>query len=263
MITDGAQRWRDRRGIYRPAGEVIRTADFEVGEFADDTTPRRFVEQHHYSASYPAARFRFGLYRRGELAGVAVFSHPVNDRVLSVFPGEPVESVELGRFVLLDQVAGNGETWFLARCFDVLRRDGLVGVLSFSDPTPRSTADGRVVHVGHIGNIYQAHNARYWGRGRARILKLLPDGTVLNERTIAKIRRRDRGYRPAVAMLERLGAPPLADGEDATAWLERQLAAFTRPLRHPGNHKYGWALDRRARRHLPASQPYPKLALVK
>ena len=31
-------------------------------------------------------------------------------------------TVELGRFVLLDSVAGNGETWFLARSFDILRK---------------------------------------------------------------------------------------------------------------------------------------------
>ena len=48
-----------------------------------DTTPRAFIEQHHYAGTYPAARERFGLYRRGELVGCAVFSHPTNDKVLS------------------------------------------------------------------------------------------------------------------------------------------------------------------------------------
>ena len=33
---------------------------------------REFVERHHYSRSYPAARRRFGLYRGGELEGVGV-----------------------------------------------------------------------------------------------------------------------------------------------------------------------------------------------
>ena len=34
------------------------------------------------------------------------------------------QAVELGRFVFLDQVGFNGESWLLARCFELLRRDG-------------------------------------------------------------------------------------------------------------------------------------------
>lgn len=163
------QRWRDHRDSYRPAGEVIDPHAYEVAPIADDRTPKAFVLAHHYSGSYPSARFRFGLYRGGALVGVAVYSHPCNDKVLtSVFPGQALASVELGRFVLLDDVPGNGETWFLARTFELLRAQGLAGVVSFSDPTPRATATGRVVFPGHIGTIYQAHNAVYLGRGTAR-----------------------------------------------------------------------------------------------
>jgi hypothetical protein len=74
--------------------------------------------------------------------------------------------VEVGRFVLLDEVPVNGETWFLARAFAALARDGVEGVLAFADPEPRATADGTVVFPGHVGTIYQAHNAVYRGRAR-------------------------------------------------------------------------------------------------
>src|ERR671937_3248818 len=85
-------------------------------------SPGPFLE-HHYAGSYPAARWRFGLFRRSVLQGVAVFSHPCHDRVLTaVFPGRATDSVELGRFILLDGVPGNGESWFLGRCFAHLRR---------------------------------------------------------------------------------------------------------------------------------------------
>lgn len=70
MITAVAQRWNDRRDSYRPAGEPIRTAAFEVAELPDDTTARGFVERHHYSASYPAARWRFGIFERGVRRGL-------------------------------------------------------------------------------------------------------------------------------------------------------------------------------------------------
>jgi len=49
--------------------------------------------------------------------------------------------VELGRSVLLDSVPGNGETWFLARCFEQMRKSDLIGVVTFSDPVPRKSPD--------------------------------------------------------------------------------------------------------------------------
>src|SRR6266536_6439087 len=132
-----SQRWRDRRESYRPTGEVINPRLYEVAELAGDREAKAFILAHDYSVSYPSARFRFGLFTRGCLVGVAVFSHPCNDRVLtSVFPLSPLDSVELGRFVLLDSVPANGESWFLARTFECLRRKGFAGVVSFSDPVP-------------------------------------------------------------------------------------------------------------------------------
>jgi len=44
--------------------------------------------------------------------------------------------------VLLDSVPGNGETWFLARCFEQLRTSDLIGVVTFSDPVPRKKVPG-------------------------------------------------------------------------------------------------------------------------
>jgi len=259
MITAITQRWRDRRDTYRPAGETIATHAHEVAAISDDRTARAFVEQHHYSGTFPAARFRFGLYRGAQLVGVAVFSHPSHDRVLTnVFPGAAVESVELGRFVLLDDVPANGETWFLARCMEGLRSEGLLGVLSFSDPVARAASDGRTVFAGHIGTIYQAHNATYLGRGPRRTLRLLPDGTVFSNRAIQKIRARDRGWRYAAETLERFGAERIAANDNALEWLHAWLPKLTRAVRHDGNHKYAWTLQRRLRRHLPQSLPYPK-----
>jgi len=254
------QRWRDRRDRYRPAGEVIRTRDYEVAAIAEDRVAKGFVQHHHYSASYPAARFRQGLYRHGELVGVAVFSHPAHDRVLtSVFPGVATAAVELGRFVLLDDVPGNGETWFLARAFEQLRREGLEGVVSFSDPVPRTCADGASVFPGHIGVIYQAHNAIYLGRGRAQVLRILPDGRAFSHRAVTKLRSGVRGWRYAAAMLEHHGATPApADDVGRRAWAAHWIAALTRPLRHAGNHKYAWGLTTAGRRALVTSLPYPK-----
>lgn len=256
MITKVNQRWRDRRDSYRPAAEVINTSAFDVSPIDDDTTARAFVENHHYSASYPAARFRFGLYRRCELVGVAVFSVPFA-HVLKLFPGPASDSTELGRFVLLDDVAANGETWFLARAFELLRREGLAGVVSFSDPMPRHAADGRLVFGGHVGTIYQAFNARYLGRSKRATEYLLPDGTSFPNRCTGKVRARERGFEYSIARLEAAGADRYLGG-DPVLWLHGALNRVTRRVRHPGKHRYVWGLNRRVWRHLPESLPYPK-----
>jgi hypothetical protein len=240
------QRWNEGRDSYRPAGEVIRASEYDVAAL-DETTAKAFVTAHHYSRTYPAARLRFGLYRRAELVGVAVFSHPMSDKVLSIFPGEPRQSVP-----------GNGETWFLARCFEELRAAGLRGVVSFSDPFPRTRADGSVVFAGHIGTIYQAHNARFLGRGTARILRLLPDGRVMSARAISKIRNGERGQDYAIAQLVSYGADAPTPGADLSAWVAAWVARLTRPMRHAGNYRYAWALDKACARWLPRSSAYPK-----
>jgi len=254
------QRWIGGKAHYRPPAETIRTADYDVAEILDDTTARQFVLTHHYSGTYPSARFRVGLYRHGALQGVAVFSHPCSDKVLTnVFPVLATSSVELGRFVLLDEVPGNGETWFLARAFDILRTHGIVGVVSFSDPMPRTTVTGDQVFLGHIGTIYAAHNGAYLGRGTARTLRLLPDARVFSDRAIQKVRKGERGWRYAAAYLEHWGATtPPDDPEDRREWLNLALRSFTRTAHHSGNHKYCWPLQKAMRCVIPHSLPYPK-----
>lgn len=257
------QRWRARRDSYRPAGEPIRTADHEVVVLEDDATAKAFVVAHHYSGSYPAARFRVGLFRRGELAGVAVFSHPCAQQVLDVLPGGREAGVELGRFVLLDEVEANGETWFLARALRLLAREGFAAVLSHSDPAPRSTAAGAVVFGGHVGTIYQASSATYLGTGPRRTQRLLPDGSVFSARAWSKIRARERGWDYSSEILVRAGAaPPPRDPSrgQLRAWLKLWVPRLSRPVRHPGMHRYAFPLDKTSRRLMPASLAYPKRA---
>lgn len=256
------QRWFRRLGTWRSPDEIIDTRAFEIAAIGSDKVARAFVEEHHYSGTYPAARERFGLYRAGELVGVAVFSHPPNEAVLAQLPCERMAGVELGRFVLLDSVPGNGESWFLARCFDLMRADGYGVVVSHSDPLPRRAADGAIVLPGHVGNVYQATNAIYAGRASSRSRWLLPDGTVFSERAMSKLRARERGYRYAIDQLVAQGADrPLDIGEDLTAWMWRELERIGRRVRHRGNHRYLWALDRHLRRQVGAMAcglPYPK-----
>lgn len=143
--------------------------------------------------------------------------------------------------MLLDEVPGNGESWFLARCFERLRREGFVGVVAHSDPLRRVLPDGTVVTPRHVGVIYQAHNGVYLGRTRARYERVGVDGRTLGDRTINKLLHGEQGHRYAAAMADRAGG----------------LESLGR-VRHPGKHKFAWYLSRRGRALLPPSLPYPK-----
>jgi hypothetical protein len=256
------QRWLWKRDKYVPPSTRIKPSEYDVVPIAGDNEARRFVEQHHYSGSYPAARERIGLYRFGELVGVAVFSVPMHEQViLSCIGGIGFnDAVELGRFVLRDEVPANGETWFLARCYALLREKAYKAVVGYSDPFPRTTAEGRTIFAGHIGTIYQASNAAYVGRSTNRTLKLLPDATVFNNRAHQKIRAGEVGWTSCVKKLTAFGADSIsadADRPAREAWLALWLPRLTRSLKHPGNFKYVWLLNQASQLTQP-QLPYPK-----
>jgi hypothetical protein len=276
VITAVCQRWTSGAARYRPTGEPFDPRAYEVEPIPDDTTAQAFGVEHHYSGSYPAARFRFGLFTRaGNLAGVAVFSTPVRKEVTTNWMhGDPLEHVELGRFVLLDDVKANAESWMIARCFRLLRREGITGVVSFSDPAPR-VLGGDVLFAGHIGFIYQASNATYCGRSKARKLRLLRhpegsevDGRVFSERAASKLRTGERGHAYAAAQLVVAGAEepprdPAGNPAGLRAWADMWIPRVTVSLPHPGNHRYFFELKRGTLNERAARErrPYPKLDL--
>ena len=260
--ADLTQRWRDRRDAYRARGEAFAPGEFGVELLPGDRAARAFVEQHHYSGSYPAARCRVGLYRQRpgwyapELVGVAVFSVPMSQAVIPKWLGVSASNgVELGRFVLLDEVPFNAETWFLARAVKVLRAEmpDLAGLVSFSDPVPRRDSGGALVMPGHVGTIYQARNAAYRGRTGAILHYQSADGRFVSPRLISKIRGEEQGWEYASRDLTALGAPARLPGEEPRAWLARVLPGFAR-VRHPGNHAYTWHFNGKPVPGL----PYPK-----
>lgn len=263
MITNVCQRWHAGRSSYRPAGEVFDPRGFEIEASADDAAVKAYVVGAHYSHSYPAARRRFTLRARGgSIVGAAVFSAPMHRDVLR--PWGMDDALELGRLVLDDAVPANAESYFVARCFEALRAEGFAGVVSFSDPEPRTTAGGERVFVGHVGTVYQALNAIYTGRATPRSLHVLPDGTIFSARAASKVRGRERGWEYAVEQLVAHGAERPADGADLSAWLRTTLARLARVMRHQGNHRYAWGLTRGARLDLRAHSvalTYPKFTL--
>lgn len=249
------QRWKLGRNYWRvDRDEGFRKAHYTIDEIKDSVA-KKFVVEHHYSGSYPIAMERVGLFHGRTLVGVCVFSIPINNSVVPRYTGLAAEQgTELGRFVLLDEVPYNAESYFLAGAFKVLRelRASVSAVVAYSDPMPRSTASGDVVLPGHIGIAYQASNALYLGRASSKTLHLTPSGIALSSRAISKVRLQEHGAQSAENRLVKLGATPRSFGQDPSEWIDNILASDKfRKVRHPGNHIYAWALgNQRNKAHL-------------
>lgn len=267
------QRWRERRDRYRPAGERIEPSRYGV-DVISDKAAAAFVAEHHYAPNVPPQVLSIGLFDAHaigapRLAGVCVFSVSMNQRAVPCRTGQPANrGCELGRLVLLDDVAANGESWFVSRAFKLLRdeKPHLAAVVSYSDPLPRRRSDGSLFKVGHIGTVYQALGARFVGRSAARTLLIANDGTVVSERSLSKLRNDERGAGYAYDQLRLLGAPPMEPGESGAGYVARvtSLTMFRR-VAHPGNFTYVWGLGRSRERQkveagMPPALPYPKAA---
>jgi hypothetical protein len=258
----GRESWRRRRdgGFNRRLYEVREIWTRQAKPFVEDT---------HYLGSMPSDKRNYGLFEisSGRLVGVAVLSTPTSRYTIPrVFPelDPTTEAAELGRFVLLDEVPANAESWFLGQVREQAARPSrldpakvkppLHGLVMFSDPVARRAAavldsDGTVivpareVTPGHVGTIYQASGCEYLGLSGASTEAVLPDGTVFGRRTMQKIRAQEQGHRYAEERLISWGARPMRPGEKPAAWLREALgAAGARKFRHPGKHEYGIAL---------------------
>lgn len=232
-------------------------------DLIDERPAKAFVHQHHYSGTYPAARRRAGLFIGTRLVGVCVFSVPVHQGIVpKYFDGlDPAHGVELGRLVLLDEVAANAESWFVARAFRLLRADlpEVLGVVSYSDPVARTTAAGDVVKPGHVGTVYQALNAAYRGRARGQNMVLDRHGRVVSARALSKLRNGESGAAYVYQQLLACGAPKRRATESDRDYVTRALREGDfRRVPHPGNHTYSWWLGPKNRAPDWAALPYPK-----
>ena len=211
-LTVACQRHTLKRTTYLTARPPFDPSRFGV-EPIDTADARTFVETHHYSGTFPVEIASYGLSEsrpnaRAALVGVAVFSIPVNTPAALTALLEPGQTVcDLGRFVLNDHVLANAETWFLTRAYRALRKDKMLAdgrtprfpfSTSYSDPCPRPSFD-QIIFPGHVGIVYQAKNACYTGRSRARSLCLTRSGRPFGPGAVKASRRRQRRTPPLKA----------------------------------------------------------------
>ncbi|HEX7783441.1 MAG TPA: hypothetical protein VF509_11605 [Sphingobium sp.] len=271
MITNRSQRWRDRRCRWVPAASEIDPNALAVDIIDTRRQAAPFIERHHYAASMPVVRLSVGLFRNGkgrrsELAGVCVFSHPVNNASVPKAAGltDPRSACDLGRLTCLDDLGGNAETFLVARAFRLLRRvkPAILSVISYADPVRRTDENGHVFMPGHVGGVYRLLGSRYVGRSSPRTDLILPNGRPISSRALSKIRNAECGQRYAMEQLLQAGARSPSFGEDRAQWLVAlERSGFLRRRRHPGCHTYLFTLTRAARlaaRNVP-DLPYPIL----
>ncbi|MFE1476546.1 hypothetical protein ACFW6N_22190 [Streptomyces cyaneofuscatus] len=273
---DQCQRWHERTPTWRRTSEGGFNPDLHRVIAIPEGPARRFVERHHYSGSWPAVRFVYGLQRTdeppgpgeppgGRLLGVLSLGIPMNGAVLDVFEGTRryAETLELNRLVLLDRAESNAESWFCARAFTAAARHGIRGVVAHSDPHPRvrRTPDGgtELLSPGHIGHVYAAQDFVYLGRTRPRRLTVLPDATVLSDRAAAKIRGDEVGHRGAERRLVEFGASPRQPGQSGRDWLAQALEDISATVvHHAGNHRYARAIGPRRTPIIATALPRPR-----
>jgi len=263
------QRQRERRQYFATR------KGFDPAQYFVAPIPYRaafdFVTTHHYSGSFAADIVRLGMFhdrpfRPPKLVGVAIFGLGAGPKTLKKYLGS-LRPLELVRFVLLDGVGYRGETWFLARAFEIVRKSSVQkealahhggrylldhpvqGVLAFSDPVPRTTASGRIIMPGHVGSIYQSKSAVYAGRGEAHKTNiLLPDGSVVDKRQQSKLTRQETGAESVYLKLVQAGARRRRRGETWAAWLGdvKRRPPFRLQI-HPGTHAFVWKLGGKRR----------------
>jgi hypothetical protein len=258
------QRTTERRQSWRHVSEGgFNQRDYQVVPLAWKTA-RDFIIGHHYSGSFPAMKLRYGFVHRptDRLVGVATFGPPQSRGVLTnPLPElDYTTATEWNRLVLLDEVPANAESNFGRAALRDAAEQGVRAVVSFADPVPRPD----VGMPGHAGIIYQAMGFDYCGRGAAGDLLVLPNGLVLGQRSVQKIRTWERGSGGVVRRMVDAGAPWPEPGEDGKHYLRRAKAAVRpRMVAHPGNHRFVARLGRRARHRIALGdgyepRPYPK-----
>lgn len=137
---------------------------------------RDYIKEHHYShGCHNGASPCYGLFDRDDLIGCLMFATPCSENVRkSVFGEDHKDAVtELHRLHILDVTPKNTESWFISRCFKLLKQDKphIKGVLSFADATE-----------GHSGVIYRATNAYFLGATGKKTFFVDADGRLRHPR---------------------------------------------------------------------------------
>ena len=261
MEVDFTQHWRERRAVFLQKQIFFNPRRHEV-ERIPVKLAADWIVKNHYLGSFPSATVCYGIFRKSELAGVAVLGTAQHKNTIpNVFgASHGNDCLLLQRFALLDALEFNAESYFLSRVRSLMKREGYCGILTMSDETPKTDAFGNITFPGHIGTIFKSDNAVYLRRTSKFDEYLFPDGIVLSNRSFSKLVNNESGWSYMVQKLESYGAskcpqPASERREWGFYWRER----LTRKQTNHGKLRYAWSLHPKV--ILPTGLPYLRLRL--
>lgn len=286
-----SQRWDQGMSSFVPNAGTDLEKDYEVRQIGG-AAAKGFVQLHHYLPKFPQIGAAYGLYTRrgGRLVGVAIWSNAAEGAQTRYGRVERREIRDLSRLVLLDEVPGNAESFFVARAkrryaryhqeeertFGGSKRkpSKLRVLLSMSDPVPVRDSEGNTILPGHIGNVYQALNALYVGRSSPKTQLVTPGGYIIAGRGFSKVDallrgetdpKKTRGGEKKLADLDEM-LPGFGEARrrsrKTTEALLREPRWGLRRQRHPGNIVYAWLVgDRRQNRATLKRLPAPTVEI--
>lgn len=145
MEVDFTQRWRERREVFLQKQVFFNPRRHEVEKISPKLAAD-WIIKNHYLGSFPSASICYGIFRSGELAGVAVLGTAQHKNTIpNVFgPAHAKDCLLLQRFALEDVLEFNAESYFLARVRAALKKEGYCGILTISDETAKTDLLGNI-----------------------------------------------------------------------------------------------------------------------
>lgn len=182
---------------------------------------KEFISKYHYAKGMHNGPTTFGVFRSYDtLCGVVAFATPCSENVRSsIFGAENKDRVtELHRVALLDDEPPNMASWGIAQALTKLKdqKPHLWACVSFADATQ-----------GHIGYIYQALNAIYYGTTASARFYMDDDGRLRHPRqngaNISVSEAKQRGWTPVRREGKHRYLLLMPDNKGHKRWLKRNL----------------------------------------
>lgn len=197
---------------------------------------REYIKENHYSGGCSNAAMMWGLYdETGKRRGAIAFAVPISEQMRKQFLGgdecwcshDSLDDghgfqqhvTDLHRLYTDDDLPEGTETWFISEALDALKayKPKYWIVTAFADSTE-----------GHLGTVYQAANAHYYGTTDEATFYRDQSGTLWHPRqcgeNITQTEARNRGWKIEKRDSKHRYLFLLPDGKRHRRWLRNELS---------------------------------------
>jgi len=132
--------------LPEPHIQITSPRELTIMRWKNKKNVNDFLNKYHYLGWVQGWKYAFAIKYKEYVVGCAVFSRPVARLE------DQEDTLELRRFVLLDECPRNSESYILGQLLKLLKREGWKRFISYSD-----------LEQGHSGIIYKATNWKCLG----------------------------------------------------------------------------------------------------